>query len=75
MQTREIILGILAQESSDNSQAIQLAPTERLEHEWNLWIINGMIDKNYTINELREAMQELKSQGLGPDETYSTLDK
>ena len=58
VETREIIMGILAQDSSDNP-ATKLDATERLDKEWDLWVINGMLDFNYSIGELVQAKQAL----------------
>ena len=51
-------MGILAQDSSDNP-ATKLDATERLDKEWDLWVINGMLDYNYSIGELVQAKQAL----------------
>ena len=58
VKTREIILRIMAQDSSNNS-ATKLDAAERLDHEWDLWVINGMLDNNYAIGELVQAKQTL----------------
>ena len=59
IETREIILRILAQDSSPNNSATKLDAAERLDHEWDLWVINGMLDYNYKISDLVQAKKTL----------------
>ena len=46
---------------------------ERLDHQWNLWYMTGVLDHNKSADELNIARFHLLNKGLGPDHSYFEL--
>ena len=68
--TRDTIQNILADRENSSMSA-----EERLEHDWNLWLINGLLLNTHQFATLNNTKIAMSSKGLGPDHTYQCLQR